>query len=257
MRSKLIVIWFLITVATIGTARTGAGADAAPRQGEIIAVAESNYSSTLEHDMLVNAIGALGYSTVDVRSVVDAFQAGAHVLVVYAAGWDGPGLAASDLDTWFGASRGLIQIGEWHEFFPSDFEGRLPTPTNVTVTITDPGHPMTQGLSSSWPGHGFFYYAWPDGAMGYTIACVGESDLATVSAPGFTTHNYGIAALDRGYARAAYIGISLGGPAAGVNEEYLLANTLEWLIESVNLDTMVFVDDFEIGDTSAWTATVP
>ena len=77
---------------------TGAGADG--RQGELIAIAQSNFSSTVEHDHLVDAIVALGYTTVDVDSVIDAFKAGAHALVVYASGYDSGGLGGSRFATW-------------------------------------------------------------------------------------------------------------------------------------------------------------
>ena len=64
--------------------------------------------------------------------------------------------------------------------------------------------------------------------MGNTLGAQGETDVATVAAPGFETRNYGIAALDTGAGRAVYFGINVFGEVPP-NELTLLENSLAWI----------------------------
>jgi len=198
-------------------------------QSQVVAVAASNYTTTVEHDNLVGSLVGLGYSTVDVTSTAEATSAGACALIVYSAGSDGTGLEQADLSAWVAGGNGLIQIGDWHGYFQNEWQGQLPTPTSVQVTIIAASHPIALGLDASWSGRGYFYYGWADGAMGNTMGAQGETDVATVAAPGETTRNYGIAALDTGAGRAVYFGINVHGPEAGANELTLLDNSLAWI----------------------------
>ncbi len=210
----LLVILLLLTAGVAGA------------QG-LVAVAANDYSTPEEHDNMVATLQDMGYTTVDVTSTAEASAAGACTLIVYAAGVYVPG---QDLQAWVDSGNGLIQIGDWHDYFPNQWQGQLPTPTSVQVTLNAPAHPIAQGLEATWSGRGFFYYAWPDGAMGNTLGNLGEADIASVSAPGFDTRSYGIAAYDpEPGGRAVYLGINVYGPAAGPNELRLFQNSLAWL----------------------------
>ena len=204
-------------------------AGAVPAQGQVVAVAASSYADTVEHDNLVGTLTSLGFSTVDVTTTAEATSAGACALIVYAAGWDGVGLGQVDLEAWVAAGNGLIQIGDWHDYFQNEWQGQLPTPTSVDVVINAASHPIALGLDASWSGRGFFYYSWADGGMGNTLGAQGETDVASVAASGFTTRNYGIAALDTGAGRVVYFGINVYSPEAGANELTLLENSLAWI----------------------------
>ena len=217
--SGRVVFWcFLLLVSGAATA-----------QAQVVAVAANDYSPSSEHDNLVATLSNLGFSTVDVMSTSEATAAGACALIVYAAGWDGTGLEQADLQAWVVGGNGLIQIGDWHHFFQNSWQGQLPTPTTADVTISDDAYPIAQGLPASWTGHGYFFYAWPNGGMGNTLGLQGETDVASVAAAGFTTSNYGIAALDTGTGRAVYFGINVYGPDGGANELTLLTNSLAWI----------------------------
>jgi hypothetical protein len=225
--------------------------------GQRVAIASNSYGDPIEHDLLAAELAGLGYSPVNVTDVWDANAIGAMALVVYAGGYGGTGLELADLHSWVNSGHGLIQIGEWHEFFPSEYEGRLPVPTSVSVTVHNTWHPVVQGVASSWYGSGFFYYGWADGALGYTINCIGETDLAHGDAPGFPAHDYVIAAVDRDppvrLGRAVYFGINTYGPDAGPNEHQLLVNTMDW----ISAGQLVFRDGFECGSCAEWTASSP
>jgi hypothetical protein len=222
-----------------------------------VAIAASAYTPPSEHDYLAAALAALGHVPVDVTSTAEAAAAGADALVVYAGGWTTPGLAPADLAAWVDAGHGLIEIGDWHPYIPSSWEGPLPTPTVVTVTLNDRGHPVVHGLEPSWQGRGFFYNAWPDGAIGFALETLGEVDLAQLFAPGFPSHDFGVAALERDLGagragRSVYLGLNLAGPAAGANEAALLEQALHWITSGD-----LFADGFEYGTTEAWSGTVP
>ena len=225
--------------------------------GQRVAIASNDYVDPVEHDLLAAELAGLGYSPVDVTGVRDANAIGAMALVVYAGGYYATGLEMADLQSWVNSGHGLIQIGEWHEFFPSEYVGRLPVPTSVAVTVHNAWHPVVQGVASSWSGRGFFFYGWADGALGYTINCVGETDLAHGDAPGFPAHDYVIAAVDRDpparLGRAVFFGINTYGPDAGPNEHQLLVNAMNW----ISADQLVFRDGFECGSCAEWSATVP
>lgn len=246
------VLSFTGTVAVFDDLEYGQGSVTVP-----VAVAENDYSSSVEHDYLSLALASAGYLPVDVTSVAGAAAAGAEALVVYPSGYFGAGLAPTDLASWVDAGHGLIQIGDWHPYIPNAWVGQLPTPTIVDVTLNDRGHPVTHGLDAAWGGRGFFYYGWSDGAFGYTLDMMGETDLANLSAAGFPAHDFGIAALERDLGigrsgRAIYLGLNLGGPAAGANEHRLLGQALEWVTGSE-----LFSDSFEYGTVAAWSGTGP
>lgn len=212
LRSILVVL--VVLVAATGTVQAQS----------VVAVAANDYNPPDEHDNMVATLQNMGYITVDVTSTDEAAAAGACVLIVYAAGAD-----VGDLQAWVDGGNGLIEIGDWNDYFPNQWQGRLPTPTTVHVTLNAPTHPIAQGLDPEWDGRGYFYYAWPDGALGNTTGALGETDIATVSAPGFETRNYGIAAYDpEPGGRAVYFGINVYGPEAGPNELRLFQNSLTW-----------------------------
>jgi hypothetical protein len=182
--------------------------------------------------------------------VTEAAAGQAVALVVYSGGFNGTGMQMSDLQTWVGLGRGLIQIGDWHTYFDANWDGHLPTPTAITVTVNDLGHRVTAGVDPFWSGHGYFYYDWPDGAIGWTTGSLGESDLATLSTPGYIARNRGVGAIET-TGRAVYFGLNVYGPAAGPNDLLLLKNALAWVTWEL------FSDGFEGGTTSAWSAAVP
>ena len=222
-----------------------------------VAIAAADFDDGIDHDYLALALAAVGYLPVDVMNTAEAAAAGANAVVVYAGGWSGTGLGSADLAGWVDAGHGLIESGDWHDYIPNGWDGQLPTPTVVTATLHDRGHPVVHGLDPTWPGRGFFYYGWPDGALGFALGSVGEVDLAGFSAPGFPPYDFGIAALERDLGagragRAVYLGLNLGGPAAGANEARLLGQALRWITGGG-----LFADGFEIGTTEAWSGTVP
>ncbi len=200
---------------------------------DIVAVAANDADPSDEHDNLSATLSGMGHTVVDVTTTAEAGSAGACALIAYAGGWEDTGeLDPPDLQTWVNNGNGLIQIADWHDYFPNDFDSGpdpFPTPTAVDINITNPAHPIAQGVASSWSGRGFFYYAWPDGAIGYTLGSIGETEIGTLDSPVTPLYNYGIAALDTGTGRAVFFGMNVFGPAAGSNESTLLQNSLGWI----------------------------
>ena len=216
--------------------------------GPIVAVAAGMDMS--EHDPLVASVTAAGYTVIDVSTVAEAASAQAVALVAYAGGVSGTGMQASDLQTWVGMGRGLVQIGDWHDYFETAWDGPLQTPASFTVTINELGDRVSAGVDPFWSGHGYFFYDWPDGAIGWTTGTLGESDLATLSTAGYIARDHGVAAVET-TGRAVYFGLCVYGPAAGPNDLLLLKNALAWVTGEL------FSDAFEGGTPAAWSVAVP
>jgi parallel beta-helix repeat protein len=188
----------------------------------LVAVGASDYTNTLEHDALVSTLTALGYTTIDVTNVTAAEAAGADVIFEY----DGGARSSSgDLNTWISSGKGYIQLGDWSHWFSMSYtiigEG-----TTITVNITDPSHPVAQGLPASWQGRGFFAYGWWSDVFG---GSVGYHEIGTLQADGHPRYNEGISATTYGSGRAVFFGFNVYGSEAGPNELLLLNNTIKWL----------------------------
>jgi hypothetical protein len=199
-----------------------------------IAIESNDFSPSYEHDYLASTLTGMGHSVVDVTTISEARNAGACAIIGYSGGHT---ISASDLQSWVNSGRGFIQIGDWDDFFSNYYEGQLPIPSAITVTITNPSHPLAQGLDSSWSGRGYLYYGWPDGAVGYSFGSLpGETEIGTLQ---YTVlRNYGISAYDSGNGRAVYLGLNVFGPAAGPNELTLLQNSIYWVCQSRDIPTI-------------------
>jgi parallel beta-helix repeat protein len=194
-----------------------------PREDTIlVAVAASAYTNTLEHDVLVFTLTALGYTTIDVTNVTEAEAAGADVIFEYDGG---AASKSSDLDAWISSGKGYIQLGDWSQWFSMSYtiigEG-----TTITVNITDPSHPLAQGLPASWQGRGYFTYGWGSDVYGGSL---GYHEIGTLRAEGHPMYNEGISATTYGSGRAVFFGFNVYGSEAGPNELLLLNNTIKWL----------------------------
>lgn len=226
--------------------------------GPRVALATPDSQYTVEHDHLADTLAVLGFSPFDVANVHEACSCGAMALIVYAGGSQGgPGIDPPDLQAWVNSGHGLIQVGDWNDYFPNQWQGQLPDPTWVEVTLHNAWHPVVQGVTTTWYGRGFFHYDWPDGALGNTINCCGEVDLAHGEAVGFDPRDFVIAAQDHDppvrLGRAVYFGINTYGPDAGPNEAQLLANALDW----ITADQHIFSDGFDSGSSAQWSASSP
>jgi subtilisin family serine protease/PKD repeat protein len=195
-------------------------ATASVGSGCVVAVAADNYGGS-ETNELHNTLTQFGYSWVDVYTVQEARDAGAATLIVRYTGWS---LPIADLNNWLTEGHGLIQFGDWVDWFPNEWEAQ-PSGTPLSITVADSGYPLAQGLPSSWAGLGFFAYNWDSDALGW---------VTDVSYPNIIQAQYGAlrerAATATGYGlgRAVYIGFNVYGYLAGNNDKRLFDNAITW-----------------------------
>ena len=186
-----------------------------------VAIEVNDYDPSSEHDALTSTLTNLGHTVVDVTTVDEAQNAGACTIISYAGG---DTLDSADLESWVNGGKGLIQIGDWTNYFSTTWESAQAT---ITVNITNPSHPLAQGLPSSWSGHGYFYNALPPGFLAYSNGSLtGETEIGTLQST--VVRNYGISAYDSGTGRAVFLGLNVYGPSAGANDLALLQNSIDW-----------------------------
>jgi hypothetical protein len=193
-------------------------------------VAASNYSNTDEHDELVSTLTSLGYGTVDVMDVAEAEAAEADVIIAYIGCYK---FDTSDLDVWISSGKGYIQIGDWTDWFSNDYE-LIGDATVVNISITNPTHPIAQGLPSSWTGLGFWAYGYDNDYVGWTS---GYTEVGKLEANGYAQHDEGISVREYGTGRTVYFGFNVYGSSVGQNELTLLSNAVNW-IAKVDLSSL-------------------
>jgi len=217
IKSLIIVTMFLVSLVALA-------APASEASTILVAVAASNYSNTLEHDALVNTLNSLGYNTVDVTTVAEAQTAGADVIFEYIGCYN---FLQANIDNWISSGKGYIVVGDWGNWFTESYES-IGEGNTVTVTITDPSHPIAAGLPAFWIGRGFWAYVFGDDYVGWSI---GYHEVGTLQATGYSLHNEGISVTTYGSGRAVYFGFNVYGAAAGSNELQLLSNAINWVAQ--------------------------
>jgi hypothetical protein len=218
----------------------------------LVAVAANDYSNTLEHDALVSTLNSLGYNTIDVTTVAEAQAAGADVIFAYVGCYI---FDIAELNNWISSGKGYIQLGDWTDWFTNSWE-YIGEENTVTVTITDPSHPIAAGLPASWLGRGYWAYGYPNDCVGWST---GYDVVGTLQAAGYSVHNGGISVTTYGSGRAVYYGFNLYGAAAGPNELQLLSNIVNWVAQvQVQPSVAISTDSFEYapGDTMTITLDV-
>ena len=198
----------------------------------IVAVAASDYSyNGIPNDdetvAIHQTLTSLGFSYVDVTTVAEAQAAGAEVIIVYPGGYH---INLADLNDYLSAGGGLIQIGDWTDWFPNSFQN-VTEGNAVTVNLYNTTHPITQGLANSWTTRGFFAYGYTGfDYVGWTTDDT-LTNIASVQGDGCDVHYRGISVDLMGFGRAVYFGFNVFGSLAGPNETLLLENALYWVAQ--------------------------
>jgi uncharacterized repeat protein (TIGR01451 family) len=187
-----------------------------------VALAADDGGNPTEAAELHATLTELGYDWVDVNSVEEARYAGANVLIDRIGAVDMP---VNDVNTWLTDSMGYIQIGDWPDWFPENWESQ-PAGTPLTITVADSAHPLAAGLPASWTGLGFWAYGWPgSNAVGW-VTDVAYPNI--ISAQYSTNRARAVSAATYGPGRAAYIGFNTYGTLASVNDKQVLRNAITW-----------------------------
>ena len=227
IQGGIITVMFLVSLVALA-------APASEASTILVAVAANNYGNTLEHDALVNTLNSLGYNTVDVTTVAEAQTAGADVIFEYIGCYN---FLLANIDNWISSGKGYIAVGDWGHWFTQNFES-IGEGNTVTITITDPSHPIAAGLPAFWVGRGFWAYGFGNDFVGWSI---GYHEIGTLQATGYSLHNEGISVTTYGSGRAVYFGFNVYGAAAGSNELQLLSNAINWVAQ-VEEEEQVFIN---------------
>ncbi|MBN1483948.1 MAG: PKD domain-containing protein [Chloroflexia bacterium] len=190
-----------------------------PNGACVVAVtAEMAYTETRQ---LHRTLEEFGYSWVDVYSVGEARLFEADVIIDRYGGWY---LPVPDLDDWLSEGHGLVQLGDWPDWFPNDWEGQ-PSGTPLDVTVVDPDHPLTAGLPATWTGLGFWAYDWTSDAVGWVTDTLSPN---LIEASYGTPHERVLSYAEPDPGRAVYIGLNVYGDLAGEADKRILQNALTW-----------------------------
>jgi hypothetical protein len=185
-----------------------------------VGVAANSDENTLETDALHDALDDFGITWVDITDVPVFGESDVQCIIVRYAGDD---LSVPDLETWVNAGGGLIQLGDWSDYFPNDWEYvAINTTIPITLVTAFPG--LTDGLISGWTAYGFYCYGWDSSdAVGW-VTDTGYTNI--VNADGY---DRACTAAEVGSGRAVYIGWNVYGPKADANSLRLFENALRWV----------------------------
>jgi hypothetical protein len=195
----------------------------AASSGCLVAVMADVGSGPNEIIQLHQTLDDFGYAWVDVATLTETQAANADVLIDR---YGAANLPLADINTWLGEGNGYIQLGDWPDLFPLDWESQ-PAGTPLTLTVVDNAHPLMAGLSSSWTGLGFWAYDWTENALSWTTDG-SLPNLLQGQYPGSILRDRVVSYEEIGAGRAVFIGLNTYGSASGEADQRLLWNAIAW-----------------------------
>jgi hypothetical protein len=199
-----------------------------PDSACIVALAADD-SHLPETEQLHATLDEFGFSWMDVISVGQAVDAGANTIIVR---YGGVNLPASELDPWVFGGGGVVQMGDWPDWFPTGYTSENDN-TPLELTVVDNTHPLTQGLPPSWTGLGFWSYDWSENGLGF----VDDPAYPNLMQASYgTPYDRALSAEEYGAGKAAYIGFNTYGYEAGDIDKQVLFNALTWTGSCTGVD---------------------